>query len=95
LQFVVAQSPRYQTDLQKPGLKYPVTCHRSLEGYEKTRFHYHSYAEGETIVDKKQAERIEIKIETEDPRSGRSLVPMLIAGLVLGVIGMVIALIFT
>ncbi|MEP3940519.1 MAG: hypothetical protein ABJM63_04330 [Anderseniella sp.] len=46
-------------------------------------------------MDKKQAERIEIKIETEDPRSGRSLVPMLIAGLVLGVIGMVIALIFT
>jgi hypothetical protein len=73
----------------------PVTCHRFLEDHQKAGFHYHPYVEGETIVDKKQAERIEVKIETEDPRSGRSLVPMLIAGLVLGVIGMVIALIFT
>ena len=53
------------------------------------------YVAGETIVDKKQPERIEIEIETEDPRSGRSLVPMLIAGLVLGVIGMVIALVLS
>ncbi len=46
-------------------------------------------------MDKKQAEPIEVEIETENPRSGRSLVPMLIAGLVLGVIGMVIALVLS
>jgi hypothetical protein len=91
----MAQSQHHQPGLQIPGSEYPVTCHRFLEDHEKAGFHYHSYVEGEIIVDKKQAERIEIKIETEDPRSGRSLVPMLIAGLVLGVIGMVIALIFT
>ena len=66
-----------------------------LEDHGKAEFRYHVYAEGETIVDKKQPERIEIEIETEDPRSGRSLVPMLIAGLVLGVIGMVIALVLS
>jgi len=57
--------------------------------------HYHPDVERESIVDKKQAEPIEIEIETENPRSGRSLVPMLIAGLVLGVIGMVIALVLS
>jgi hypothetical protein len=76
-------------------LEYPVTCHRFLEDHQKAGFHYHLYVEGETIVDKKQAERIEVEIETENPRSGRSLVPMLIAGLVLGVIGMVIALVLS
>lgn len=38
---------------------------------------------------------IEIVIETEDPRSGSSLVPMLVAGLALSVIGMTVALIFS
>jgi hypothetical protein len=34
-----------------------------------------------------------IVVTVDDPRSARSLLPMLIAGLVLGVIGMVIAVV--
>jgi hypothetical protein len=34
-----------------------------------------------------------IVVTVDDPRSARSLVPMLVAGLVMGVIGMIIAIV--
>ena len=66
-----------------------------MDDHGKAKFRCNVHVEGEIIVNKKRAEGTEVKIETEDPRSGRSLVPMLIAGLVLGVIGMVIALVLS
>jgi hypothetical protein len=39
--------------------------------------------------------RIELSVPVEDPRSGVSLVPMLVIGLVLLVVGMAIAMLAT
>lgn len=51
-----------------------------------------AHVEGKPAVNNKNAGKIEITTETEDPRSGRSLVPMLIGGLVLIVVGMAVAM---
>ncbi len=52
----------------------------------------HVPVEGKAVVNNRNTGKIEITTETEDPRSGQSLVPMLIGGLVLIVVGMALAM---
>lgn len=46
-------------------------------------------------MSEKRSSKIEIVIATEDPRSSSSLVPMLVGGVVLTLVGMLAALAFS